>query len=354
MILRDECHQKDNPIAYFRGNRVSIKAAVEELKSSCREINIWEDIADAPAFEKLNEWMNSSAKKAGEAADKLYNLYANDDRGFLAQFGSGPEAKSLELITAHGREKSITDIELIANSAICVSKFATALNSARKLRDIACILRTLVKIEEDYLRIKSDHNNKSFSRSALEEKLFSKNSERESWKKLPGRAKLVVRAEPSESVSFSSKFLHFHYPGIFFIYDSISSSKTSSKKPELARMFEGFDCYREETREKYKHLLEQCVNRFEIECKKFSGNDEESKERGLVYLKHAYEELILAYYLFDYLQTNRNDDPDCNRLLEELKQSVTIDQGNRSVPCHYTSITRLVDELVMNGDVSDV
>lgn len=328
ILLREECHQEKEPIAYFRSNRININEMVNCLD---QEKAFWTDIFDADG---LDGWIQGSDKSkdsggsirtvAQNAADNLCRLL-NDQDCF-----DEIRHKSLRLIFAHDtsdlKSSFKNDCESIRNSADCVAKFAAALNSARKLRDIACILMTLTEINDKANELQEAPK----SKDDLFKKLFHNKWKRakRGWAKLPERARLVVREEPSDSISFSSKFLHFHYPSIFFIYDTVSASKTrftAKKNPKLVDTFEGY--------EKYRTLKRK----------------EMHENSGFDYLDHANEELILSYFLLDYLLENRNNTA-CRELLERLERSKSGNQDNTHAPLHYTYITRLVDELVMNGD----
>lgn len=328
ILLRKECHQEKEPIAYFRGNRININEMVNCLD---QEKAFWTDIFDADGLDGWIQGSDKSKDSGGSIRTVAQNVAGNlcrllNDQDCFDEI----RHKSLRLIFARDtsdlKSSFKNDCESIRNSADCVAKFAAALNSARKLRDIACILKTLTEINSKVNKLQEIPN----SEEDLIKELFPNKWRRaiKSWAKLPERARLVVREEPSDSISFSSKFLHFHYPSIFFIYDTVSASKTrftAKKNPKLVDTFEGY--------EKYRTLKRK----------------EMHENSGFDYLDHANEELILSYFLLDYLLENRNNTA-CRELLERLERSKSGNQDNTHAPLHYTYITRLVDELVMNGD----
>lgn len=334
IILREECHQENEPVAYFRGNRININEMINYLD---QKKALWTDIFDADG---LDEWIQSSDKSKGSdrsmrtaahnAARNLCHLL--DNQGCFDKI----RRESLGLMSARDTsdlESSFkNDYDLIRNSANCVVRFASILNSARKLRDISCVLKTLEEINTKARKLQEMPK----SEDDLFKELFRRKwrSAKKSWEKLPERASLVVQEEPSDSISFSSKFLHFHYPEVFFIYDAISASKTrfsAEKNPELVDTFEGYKKYRTQ---KLRMMQELGIR----------PNNAESD-----YLDHAIEELIFSYFLFDHLLGNR-DNRSCRKLLKRLDCSEPENQDDTYVPPHYTYIARLVDELVMNGD----
>ena len=362
IILREECHQKEMPVAYFRGNRVDINKVINELASPNPDKSIWKDIVDpdnvnADNAKELDSWIGkqdeSPAKNAAQdAAERLSSLFKN--QRLFAQ--DKPEPLALDFVYSADcldNEKGIErNILSIKDSAVCVSKFAAALSSARRLRDIACILETLIEVKARLVKTR-EKLGKDATGEKLYEEIFSK-GDKKSWRKLPERACLVVKGEPSGSISFSSKFLHFHYPKTIFIYDSISAAKTkfSSKKndSELTEVFSHFEDWRDDFWKNNKAPLERCIKMYESDYANLIAEDKKPKNKELDYLKHAREELIFAYFLLDHLLDNRSNNSARKRLITELRSSTTETQDDSHIPSHCTYITRLVDELVMNGD----
>ena len=105
IILREECHQKEMPVAYFRGNRVDVNKVINELASPNPDKSIWKDIIDPDNAKELDSWIGkqdgntkSPAKNAArDAAEKLSSLFKN--QRLFAQ----DKPKPLELINAHDR-----------------------------------------------------------------------------------------------------------------------------------------------------------------------------------------------------------------------------------------------------------
>lgn len=365
IMLRAECHQEGRPIAYFRGNRVDINKVIDELASPSSDTSIWEDIIDpdngnANNAKLLDSWIGkrdddgvSPAKKAAKnAAKKLCELFY--DQRLFAQ--GKPGALEFELVrgvNSLDNEKSIEhNIQSVKDSTLCVSLFAAALNSARRLRDVACILETLVEIKTRLIRAKKKSGEDSTHGNLFDE-LFPSKEKQKSWRKLPKRADLVAQGEPSESISFSSKFLHFHCPRAFFIYDSISASKTKSSSKKLGKSFKDFKKYKKVFDKKYNNFLKQYKGRYEREYEELLGCEARSIKRGLDYFKHASEELVFAYFLFDHLlDNNQSSNSACNQLITGLRSSTPETQDDLHGPLHYTYITRLVDELVMNSNAT--
>lgn len=357
IMLRDECHQKNEPIAYFRGHRVDIKRSIEFLRS---DEWIWTYLGNQ---KNMAEKLEGRAKVA---AQDLSNRY--DEQGVFAKI----ETRSLKLITACDEDDLAnhfeTDIESIKSSVECVSHFAAALNSARRLRDIACILKTLEVTKKNLLKLKKDGKIETLDGIPSEtdvEKLFSSVSKKESWGKLPERANLVIQGEPAASISFASKFLHFHYPGLFFIFDSIASSKTRQVNPKLTKTFRGFECFRNKKNKKNKYKKQICevLKCWEKKYESLEDNKGKAKERE--YLKHALEELTFAYFFFDSLLKSKDlkskdektaceqdEITACEQLVERLRSSNPECQSGCYAPAHHTYITRLVDILVMNSEAT--
>ena len=357
IMLRDECHQEKRPIAYFRGNRVDVNKVINELASLSSDKSIWEDIANPDDGKVLDNWIvkrdedgvSPAEKAAKDAAKKLYDLFKNQ-----RLFAQG-KPKPLEFGLAHGAD-SLNNVERniqsVKDSTVCVSLFAAALNSARRLRDVACILETLVEIETRLAEAKKELGEGATHESLIKE-LFSSKEEKESWEKLPERANLVARGETSKSISFSSKFLHFHYPKTIFIYDSISAAKTkfSSKNgSKLTEVFSHFGDWRKEFWKNNKTPLERCIKMYESDYADLFAEDKKPTNKELDYLKHSREELIFAYFLFDYLLDNQSNNSARDQLVTGLRHPTPKTLDDSHVPFHCTYITRLVDELVMNGD----
>ena len=243
MLFREEC-QGEKPVAYFRGQRESdlesrIKKLVEDNASELGWIEILnkeaqnndQESIDVCAFRKGLKIATHVVKMAGEQLgskrclfDKLTNLEVPDKEG------SEPNRPSLLSNNLPKNQAGLcnaidSDLDKTKQASFLVGRFADLLNAARKLRDITIVLCTLEELKR-----------KAMSQG---EDIFKNKNEANSWTALPKRMLLVEQGKPSTSISFSSKFLHFHYPERFFIFDSISSHNA----PNLATIYEDFKSF---------------------------------------------------------------------------------------------------------------
>jgi len=72
-----------------------------------------------------------------------------------------------------------------------------------------------------------------------------------------------------EKRALASKYLHFHVPGLFYIYDSRAAEairEFSSELPQPSRSGAGDDKYRKFA-EKCHHLRDLCAQRFSLELR---------------------------------------------------------------------------------------
>ena len=139
----------------------------------------------------------------------------------------------------------------------------------------------------------------------------------------------MLDGHQDSALSFSSKFLHFHYPNLFFIYDGISSGnlrKIRADSRQSSCPLKVFD-------------LEQC--RKETDSKRCTKCMKASKD----YRKHVIKELKVARMI-----CNRHAEkhPELNGMPPTRRQIAS--SGIRTIP-HYRSITRMVDILATNNEL---
>lgn len=140
------------------------------------------------------------------------------------------------------------------------------------------------------------------------------------FKRFENEENLTLKAEDQFcSRSFSSKFLHFHYPKLIFIYDGIAGSCLSPIQHFTRHLDDG--------------------STFELTI---SPKYDRTNDRVESYRAHATKELAIAKAAVDAFVKNDT----------VLKQILSIGKleafEGDPIPCYY-SITRMVDALVTNA-----
>lgn len=343
MFLRgkhDKHYDGKNPIAYFRGKPYIFDGRVDELEKKY-------NIENQEPEKKCGEEGQRLRKSAKEAFEKLGRFQV-----FQGELDS-LKKRHYDVITSKDLPPNITNVfkksdgqtvktesdwMTAEKASDLVIRFAEQLNAARTLRDAAIICRSLEnpsKKEEFQEDIKA-------------------------W------IKTVAEKTPSVSISFCSKFLHFHYPQLFFIYDSISSKR--AKAGNLSEDYFGFRLQKNVKKSNGSGSVmrpSQAVRNWikdnpksdsksNDESAKF--NDEKYDDWLMIYQEHVINELIIAYAVYRYLDESKEDSKEQqeakNKLREHLKACTNDQDDSHEKPCippRYLSITRLVDELVTNS-----
>lgn len=344
ILFRPECFEESTgSTTYFRGESKNLDSEIDSLireKGNAAEL-IKNLNAKAEAekvklsdvslrHEALADDIKEMKKIVKEAREQLRFFHEDlrDEDGFLAKLKSISGRVSdivfeqRTIINANFEE----DSKLIRDLTACVIGFAKALNAARVLRDATVIVLTLNTWD-------------SPSWGTL------KKNKLKQWAAFSKGAKLLVKGAPNVNVSFSSKLLHFYYPKAFFIYDSISASRT----PKLSTTFEGFS---ESAYIKASVMTKAGLK--DVLCT-YKRNTYEQKDVYLTekeengfknYYHHAARELAFSRFIVKRLR-----DANCQQyanLLSQLKSIEPRPMESNPFP-HCLTITRLVDDLIMNG-----
>ena len=338
MLLRNKCHNENKPVAYFRGKpcmfeddsiyedyREKLNEKYKDLfpsKESSEELGI-DDLRKAAkdACKKLSEI--TLPEKKDSPSNGCYEIRVTEDPSSISTVS----------------EKDLKLAKKTANYVIC---FAEQLNAARILRDAAIIHRLLV------------------NRLPKEESDDKEDSDGISLRDIAKWINLIRYKTPSVSISFCSKFLHFHYPQLFFIYDSISS-----KRAKAGNLYEdtfGFELKVPDGADvkKYSRAVRSWIRTdLKSDTKQKGKNtelDDSYKNRLIDYQEHVFNELVIAYAIYRYLdkgkEGTREQQEAKNKLREHLKSCTNDQDDSHEKPCippRYLSITRLVDELVTNS-----
>lgn len=340
ILFRPECFPEciKDSMAYFRGESKELGSEIDSL------------IREKENAAKLIKNLNSKAEDEGvKLSDvSLHPKSFADDIESLKEVVAGAQGqlrffhkelfcdkdgfltklKSLSIdadkIIFEQRLKNDTnskaDANYIRDLTACVVHFAKALNAARVLRDATVTVLTIRRLQTRVSPSKED----------------LKKCELKQWAAFSKGAKLLVEGAPSVNVSFSSKLLHFYYPKAFFIYDSISASRT----PKLATTFKGFS---ESAHPEANAMTGEDSSTYEQYYCNLS-----KKEKGKFedYYKHAARELAFSRFIVKRLRY-----ASCQQYANLFRQLKSIEpQLMESNPfSHCLTITRLVDDLIMNG-----
>lgn len=224
-----------------------------------------------------------------------------------------PIEKALRSETGAQEETATAAAEKIAG---LVAWFSSILCSARLFRDVAILLET-ARFE------RNEKHAKSHEPQEADEEKDERAEACRTW------IHAMLDGHQDSALSFSSKFLHFHYPSLFFIYDGISSGnlrKIHADSGQSSCPLEVFG-------------LEQCKR--EISSKRCTKCMKASKD----YRKHVIKELKVARMI-----CNRHAEkhPELNGRPPTRKQIASSSNG--AIP-HYRSITRMVDILATNNEL---
>ena len=312
-LYRTECCAAST--AYFRGSPKDLIDEIDHLvQKTADRIELIEALDAATKMRGVGfsdihlcpeEFAHDVKSLREVVTDAQKQLRRFHESGFLAMLESLSK-RSDEILFGRKPEGCR---EYVGDLTACVINFAKALNSARILRDATIVILTLRT-----LRLPNP-----VKRGFLE-----------NWASFSKGAKLLIKGTPSVSVSFSSKLLHFHCPRAFFIYDSISAGRV----PKLP-----CDLVGSPSRTDAKTALEA------YESKRRSQGDAaglSEKEVGkfMDYHQHATQELELARFLIRHLDEESR---------QQYARRPAKNEDGEPIP-HYLTITRLVDDFVMNGD----
>ena len=335
ILFRPECFEESTgSTTYFRGESKTLDSEIDSLiretgnaaeliknlnaKAEAEKVKL-SDVS--LRHEALADDIKEMKKIVKEAREQLRFFHEDlrDEDGFLAKLKSLSDDADRIIFEQQPKNdtKSKTDTDFISGLTACVIHFAKALNAARVLRDATVTVLTIRRLQKRVSSSKED----------------LKKCELKQWAAFSKGAKLLVEGAPSVNVSFSSKLLHFYYPKAFFIYDSISASRA----PKLSTTFEGFS--------EPAHLEANATTG--VDSSTYEQKLSE-KEKGKFedYYKHAVHELAFSRYI-----VKRLGDANCPEYANLLRQLKNIEpQPVEANPfSHCLTITRLVDDLVMNG-----
>lgn len=328
MLFRPESFRDRDSTTYFRGKTVSLNHEIENLMK--------EEAASAKALiENLNK--GAEKKEVGlsdvslrpddfaKDIERLKDEVISSARKQLSSFHKKSFTEKLKSLSnradkAFFGQQSEEDSRYIRDLTACVVHFAKALNAARVLRDATVTVLTIRRLQKRVSSSKED----------------LKKCELKQWAAFSKGVKLLVEGAPSLNVSFSSKLLHFYYPKAFFIYDSISASRT----PKLSTTFEGF------SESAYLEASVTTGGDSSTYEQSYCNLSKKEKAKFEDYYKHAARELAFSRFIVKRLR-------DANRqqyanLLRQLKNIEPRPMKSNPFP-HCLTITRLVDDLIMNG-----
>lgn len=347
ILFRKECREKY--VTYFRGERINLKGELNKLKEKREAVGNLVDkltflIKDMGISKEGSDVMLSHQDIQGIAEILTENncfiheamswLESIDKvRSLLPKESHSPDAGMKLFKTNDKNERHEFSKAYLGTMASCVATFAKALNAARILRDTTIVIRTLTSLNIEEFK---DKRGKPRKGKLREWAFFSKG------------AKHLIEGEPYVSISFSSKFLHFHYPQLFFIFDTISETNA----PQLPKLFTKYDP--KEYDSSIERSPEEALKKFEAGNERgetANSPSETEKARLIDYYQHAAHELAFAYYLIDQMTASVNK---WAELLESLNEGRSQKADKDSPIPHYMSITRLVDELVMSFDAADI
>lgn len=341
MLFRNESHDPDNPVIYLRGQGCSIKKRIPNQEDINKFNDIWKDLNEESKDSSVKncrisiETFENLEDRAKDCSKQLEGFSTSQIKELLNPGNDNARYSLISLTSLSNAEGSFkTDLGIIEKVTDCVFKLADFLNNARMLRDIAITLSTLKKAIEICDARKIQELKEEHKRAILN---------------LPRWLHTLINGKPSLSISFCSKFLHFHNPQVFFIFDSISSSKSKEYKSKILSSLPQKDL---------ALLLEKTPKPDKAIGSDKSANYNEDKRianKRLEYGRHIENELKIAYALcISLLNQSKNRDKESEELLDKIRASCNIRnirEDTPSVSWSY-SITRIVDELVTNSNIN--
>ena len=290
ILFRGPYNRDNCPRAYLRGKECILDFDLNEAESV------------KTACETLYDETDSFIEAFSKLSDKQYQYEIQ-----------GKKSGQVEItISEH-------DFRLLRQTVSCVVQFSKLIGSARLLRDAAILKQSCTKAADD---IRSAQQKKW---SESERKSRSKTSPQDVWKEAQNEWKKTMKeGEQSLCLSFSSKFLHFHCPQLFFIYDSISSNNIGNLGTQINLSLNPEDGNSIDNAGISIHLKAP-RNSVYLALNEALGQDTEDDEKK--YAVHACKELVFAYLVHDAV---KNDPQPITRLVD-------------------FPITRLVDFLITNA-----
>lgn len=304
--------EPDDRIVYLRGEAVTLsKDEIKELGSVEKAISILDGRdADDTGFHPIG---------LSDFLEILASLHDADNAGYALDF-------NLHRASDGKYRFDFPDIDLTLSciTTDLVIQFAQFVSAVRMLRDAA---------------ICEESGSKPPEPSGKDHGVWKK--ELGDWKKT------LCTGEQSLNISFSSKFLHFQLPNLFFIYDSISVKNTTmTKQTQLQCSSDhGISCeFRSTPRSvfiAFKERAGQLPHKL--------PNELESSERLKDYIAS------LPQRLNRLVSTAKDSDgtPDSGKryfvhAIKELALARIIHDALREADCPNRYITRSVDILVTN------
>lgn len=313
ILFRGKCHNPNRPLAYLRGKLININGSFNNLNNYKTLQNAYYEITSFGSFLKEVNYLKNSRYK-------LFKV-------------SHPVDLTKDTIKIY-----LEDIKSTKNISRLVIQFAQLLNAARIIRDAAIVHCCLSSTPSEDLKKCRD----TFKNSI-----------------------------PSLSVSFCSKFLHFHIPQMFFIYDSISSDNIDNDnnidlelKSEHISVSINPASNKDSALKAYvKSEKKDLISKLNSSTRKRNPKAKEVDSviqkyitkcgsRYADYLIHATKELALAYVVFNYLlEQKAGAEKDLyNQIIASLKRGTCSQDSGSSIPKPpYYSITRMIDVLVSNS-----
>ena len=199
------------------------------------------------------------------------------------------------------------DFRLLRQTISCVVQFSKLISSARLLRDAAILKQSCTKDADD---IRSAQQRRWSKRR---DKNKPNKSPQKVWEETKAEwEKTMNEGKQSLCLSFSSKFLHFHCPQLFFIYDSISSNNIGNLGTQINLSLDPKDGNSIDNAGVSIHLNAP-RNSVYLALNEALGQDTDDDEKK--YVVHACKELIFAYLVHDAVE---NDPRPITRLVDFL------------------------------------
>lgn len=300
ILFRGPYNRDNCPRAYLRGKECILDFDLNEAESV------------KTACETLYDETESFIEAFSKLSDKQYQYEIQGKKS-----GQGKVT-----ISEH-------DFRLLRQAVSCVVQFSKLISSARLLRDAAILKQSCTKDADDIRSAQQKKWNES------KRKNKSKTSPQDVWKETKNEwKKTMEEGEQSLCLSFSSKFLHFHCPQLFFIYDSISSNNlgnlgkqtTLSLMPEKNGLMSNADItisFTDSGKALYPKYLEICndLDSKDVDDEKEDENKTEGGGKGAdynqeaPYVVHACKELTIAYLIHSLTE---NDPQRITRLVDFL------------------------------------
>lgn len=292
ILFRGPYNRDNSPRGYLRGK--------ECILSARSDISNDLDLSKAEAVKRACDTLDEETPSFLECFTNL------SDEQYEFDYPRIEAKDTIIVISEH-------DFRLLCQTVSCVIQFSKLIGSARLLRDAAILKQSCTKDADDIRTTQQ----KKWSESKRKNK--SKTSPQDVWKEAQNEWKKTMKeGEQSLCLSFSSKFLHFHCPQLFFIYDSISSNNlgnlgkqtTLSLMPEINGLMNNADITINFTdsdsgKALYSKYLEiyNGLDSKDVDDEKEEENKTKGGSKGAdynqeaPYVVHACKELTIAYLI---------------------------------------------------------